>query len=110
MTYSDAWIEAGDDDDFAKFLDQTPRIGVMPPPGKPYWIAHVKNWAQRESLAIEHPDYNVVRVHVTKTQLQRFMQEMLGHQLHTGDPATLVGYVWHKCHDDRTYVIGADEY
>ena len=110
MTFSEAWIEGGDDEDFAKFLDQKPRFSVLPPPPHPYWISHLKGWAERESLPIEYPGYGTVRVPVSRAQLQRFITETLGTQVQIDDPATLFGYVWHKCRDDRIYAIGAEEF
>jgi hypothetical protein len=86
MTCSDAWIDAGDDIEFAKFLDQRGGRGQLPPPVRPYWINHLKAWARPEALPIEYPDYNVVRVPVTKTQLQRFLVPALGADLSTDDP------------------------
>ena len=110
MTFSDAWIEAGNDADFASFLEKHPSAGALPPPDSPYWITHLKDWAKHEGLSVEYPDYNVVRVLVSKTQLQRFIEQMLGPEIQTNDPNTLAGYVWQRCRDDRTYAIGADEF
>lgn len=70
----------------------------------------MKEWAQREGLPIEHPDYNVIRVPVTKDQLLRFMKTMLGDPVTHADPSTLPGYIQARCRDDRTYAIGADEF
>lgn len=110
MTFSDAWIEAGNDEEFAAFLARSPRFSVLPPPERPYWINRVQEWAQLEGLPIEHPDYNVIRVPVTKDQLLRFMTEMLGDAATPVDPSTLRGYVQVKCRVDRTYAIAADEF
>lgn len=110
MTYSSAWIESGDDEDFATFLEQHPRFDLLPPPDRPYWINHLKEWAGRESLPIEYPDDCVVRVPVAKQQLLRFLTDMLGAPDTPPDPSTLRGYVEIKCRDDRIYAIGADEF
>lgn len=110
MTFSDAWIEAGDDDDFATFLKQHPGAGSLPPPDQPYWINHVKEWAKLEGLPVEFPDYNMVRVPVTKRQLQCFMDEMLGTPAPDSNPFSLRGYIEQRCRDDRTYAIAADEF
>lgn len=70
----------------------------------------MKEWAQREGLPVEFPDFNVVRVLVTKRQLQRFADEMLGTPAPDPAPSSLRGYVEHRCREDRTYAIGADEF
>jgi hypothetical protein len=110
MTYSSAWIEPGNDEDFATFLKQSPRFGVLPPPPSPYWINHVKAWAARESLAIEHPDHGEIRVAVTKQQLLRFLDENFGVPESDADPSSLRGHIERQLRDDRTYAIAADEF
>ena len=107
MTFSDAWIEPGDDADFAKFIEQRGRRGLLPTPDRPHWINHVKDWAQREGLPVEYPDFNVVRVPVTCTQLQRFLEQM---RLQNGDLGTMSEYVRLNGRDDCTYAIVADEF
>ena len=110
MTYSSVWIEPGNDEDFAAFLRQSPRFGVLPPPPSPYWINHVKEWAVRESLAIEYPGHGEIRVAVTKQQLLRFLDEKLGALGSDADPSSLRGYIEHQFRDDRSYTIASEEF
>lgn len=110
MTFSSAWIEPGDDEDLAAFLEQSPRSGILPPPPSPYWINYLRDWAQREDLAIEYPQHGEIRVPVTKSQLLRFMHETLGAPAPATDPSSLRDYIEHRCRDDRTYAICADEF
>ncbi|MGF6877402.1 hypothetical protein [Paraburkholderia sp. MM5477-R1] len=112
MTFSDAWIDSVDDEEFAAFLTQSPRFRVLPPPSSPYWINHVRGWAKKEGLAIKYPgdDDLEIRVLVTRRQLVRFFDDMFGPLTSGADRSTLHGYVVDKCRDDRTYLIAADEF
>lgn len=110
MTFSDAWIEAGDDDAFAQFLNQKPRFSMLPPPPRPYWINHVKEWATRESLPIEYPDHGTIRVAASRAQLQSFFTAMFGAQAESDDPTTVLGYLRHRGSDHHVYAIVADEF
>jgi len=110
MTYSDAWIEAGDDADFAAALAQSPRFGLLPPPPTPYWINHLREWAEREGLAIEYPQQGEIRVPVAKSQLLCFMDEMFGALAPANDSSALRDHIEQNCRDGRTYAIVADEF
>lgn len=110
MTFSEAWIEAGADSDFASFLNRTPRLCLLPPPPSLYWIGHVKEWAKNELLPIEHPAHGIVRVKANKRQLQQFLTKILGQHTDINDPTTLLGYIWQHWDDDRVYEISAEEF
>ena len=110
MTYSSAWLEAGNDEGLAAFLARSPRAGVLPPPPAPYWINHVRELAERESLPIEHAGYGEIRVEVTGRQLKNFINATFGSELQADDSGTLLGYVMQSCLDDSRYVLAAEEF
>lgn len=110
VTYSSAWIAAGDDKGLAAFLARSPRAGVLPPPPAPYWINHVRELAKRESLPIEHSGDGEIRVKVTGRQLKDFINAAFGPELQADDPSTLLGYVMQRCLDDSRYVLAAEEF
>jgi len=110
MTYSSAWIEPGNDEDFAAYLNQSPRFGVLPPPPSPYWINHVREWAARESLPVEHATLGELRVAVTRQQLLRFLDEKLDAPEADDSQSNLRAHVERRLRDDRMYAIAADEF
>lgn len=110
MTYSSAWLEAGNDEGLAAFLARSPQAGVLPPPPVPYWINHVRELAKRESLPIEHAGYGEIRVEVTGRQLKDFINASFGPALQADDSSTLLGYVMQRCLDDSRYVLTAEEF
>jgi hypothetical protein len=112
VTFSDAWVDSVDDQEFAVFLAQSPRFRVLPPPPSPYWINHVRGWAKKEGVAIEYPSDDGLEVHVlvTRRQLMRFFDDMFGPLESGADHSTLRGYIVNKCRDDRSYLIAADEF
>jgi hypothetical protein len=109
MTFSDAWLESPEDPEFEDFLKQTKGLRVLPTPhlSNNYWINHLKQWAKKEQLPIQYPDYLEIRVSVSKAQLLRFMDDMF----HAGEPISILrDYIAKKCNDQVSYIIVADEF
>jgi hypothetical protein len=119
VTYSDAWIDTIDDDEFAAFLKErrthdTPlegRIFLLPPPPRPgnYWINLVKEWTAKQGLPVEYVDPLEIRVAVSRTQLLKFIDDTFGSEP-AGKVAKLRAHVREHLRDDRTYLVVADEF
>lgn len=90
MTFSDAWIESVDDDDLAEFLARSPRACILSPPASPYWINHVGELAERESLPVVHANYGEIRVQLTGRQLKDFINATFGPELQADDSSTFL--------------------
>lgn len=110
MTFSSAWVEAGDDDDLAEFLARSPRAGILPPPPSPYWINRVRELAEHESLPVEHANYGEIRVQITGRQLKDFINAAFGPDLKADDSSTVLGFVMQRCRDNGHYVLAAEEF
>ncbi|QGZ61077.1 hypothetical protein [Paraburkholderia acidisoli] len=110
MTFSEAWLEAGDDDEFAAMIKHMPRHGLLPTLTGRRWISHIRSWAKVEGLQIVYPDHNVVRVSASGLKLKEFLDETLAldGMHHVGDAPN--DLIWSRCRPDRMYVIAADEY
>jgi len=75
MTFSDAWIDAGEDEDFADFLARSPKLSVLPPTGEAVLDESLERMGVNRCRL---NDFDVVRVPVTQQQLPRFMTEIFG--------------------------------
>src|SRR4051812_39061527 len=92
MTFSDAWIDTVDDDEFAAVLKEerardlpyAERIFKLPPPPSPYWITVVRQWASSTGLTVEEVDPLESRARVSRAQLLRFLDDTFRE---AGDPA-----------------------
>jgi hypothetical protein len=117
MTDSDAWLDTVDDEEFAAVLKErrspdlplAERIFLLPPPPRPYWITRVREWAETKSLPVDQVDPLEIRVRVSRAQLLEFIEETFGPEA-AGKVAALRAHVRERLHDDRTYLIVADEF
>ena len=120
MTDSVCWVDARDDvalsDDLrAQIPDKDPRPGREVELGSsgwndPFWINRLEDWATRQALPIEYPDFGwiVKQVSVNRSQLLQFFQDHGWGDGHT----TQIIRAHFQVHPDQGYIyrIRADEY
>lgn len=120
MTDSVCWIDTHEDVGLsvalrAQIADAYPRDGREIELGStgwngPFWINRLEDWAKRQALLIEYPDFGwiVKQVSVNRSQLLQFLQD----HGRADSRAMQVIRAHFQAHPDQgfTYRIRADEY
>jgi hypothetical protein len=118
VTFSDAWVDTVDDDDFAALIQAQSTIDAKradrlyllpspPPRAGEYWINVVKEWAVAHGLPIESFGPLEISVPVSRAQLLQFLDDVFGPEAAT---MPLCRHVREHLRDDRQYLVTSDEF
>jgi hypothetical protein len=118
MTYSDCWLDAIDDDNFAAYVRDHDRPEIKradkqhllgPGPRGRYWINLVRDWGAARDLKVEYVDHLELRIRVSRNQLLDFLAFAYGDDLNSHAQGT-VSFIRDTLKDGCTYWLCADEF